>query len=130
MIVRSRRALGFLVAAAMLAGSEDRGLGPIGGGFGRLGQLPAPGRRAGPVPAPAGRGVPADHIVTISANDLAHNRRNSSPGTVRYSVGGSNLFRGVHVDYPLHQMTAERPLAILSGQESADTPKVIRSRAG
>ncbi len=75
-------------------------------------------------------GVPADRIVVISASDLAHNPRNSNPGTVRYSVGGPDMSRGVHVDYPLHGMTADRLLDILSGSESPDTPKVIRSGPG
>lgn len=72
-------------------------------------------------------GVPTDHIIVVSANDLAHNSRNPSPGTVRNSVVGPNLYRDVHVDYPLRGMTAERLMAILSGQASPENPKVIRS---
>lgn len=75
-------------------------------------------------------GVPASHIIVVSANDLADNRRNPDPGRVPYRVGGANLDRAVHVDYPLRGMTAERLMAILSGQASPATPKVIRAGPG
>jgi ABC-type branched-subunit amino acid transport system substrate-binding protein len=75
-------------------------------------------------------GVPADRIIVVSANDLAHNSQNPDPGAVPYSVGGPNLYRDVHVDYPLRGMTAERLMAILSGQASPDTPKVIQAGPG
>ena len=75
-------------------------------------------------------GVPDDHIVVVSANDVANDKRNPNPGVVRYQVGGPNLNENVRVDYPLHGMTADRLMAILSGHESADTPKVIRSGPG
>jgi ABC-type branched-subunit amino acid transport system substrate-binding protein/glycosylphosphatidylinositol transamidase (GPIT) subunit GPI8 len=75
-------------------------------------------------------GIPADHIIVVSANDIAYNRHNPEPGTVRYSVGGPNLYRDVHVDYPLRGMTAGRLMDILSGHRSADTPKVIHSGPG
>jgi glycosylphosphatidylinositol transamidase (GPIT) subunit GPI8 len=72
-------------------------------------------------------GVAADHIIVVSANDLAHNKQNPNPGGVPYSVSGPNLNRDVHVDYPLRDMTAERLMAILSGQATPETPKVIRA---
>lgn len=75
-------------------------------------------------------GVAADHIIVVSANNLAHNKQNPDRGTVRYSVGGPNLYRDAHVDYPLQDMTAERLMAILSGHASPDTPKVIRAGPG
>lgn len=75
-------------------------------------------------------GVPADHIIVVSANDLTRNRQNPNPGSVPYSANGPNLNRDVHVDYPLRNMTAERLMAILSGQESADTAKVVRAGPG
>ncbi|MBO0693435.1 MAG: ABC transporter substrate-binding protein, partial [Acidimicrobiaceae bacterium] len=34
-------------------------------------------------------GVPADHIIVVSPNDLADNRQNPDPGHVPYSVGGA-----------------------------------------
>lgn len=75
-------------------------------------------------------GVAADHIIVISPGNLARDKRNPDPGTVRYSVGGPNLYRGAHVDYPLQGMTAERLMGILSGQASPGTPKVIRAGPG
>jgi ABC-type branched-subunit amino acid transport system substrate-binding protein len=75
-------------------------------------------------------GVPAAHIIVVSADDLAHNRRNPRPGDVPYYVGGSSLARGFHVDYPLRGMTAGRLMDILSGQPTAQTPKVIHSGRG
>jgi ABC-type branched-subunit amino acid transport system substrate-binding protein len=75
-------------------------------------------------------GVPPDHIVVVSADDIANNPRNRPRGTVRYAVRGRNLYRGFHADYPLHGMTAERLMAILSGRASPEDPKVLRPTAG
>jgi glycosylphosphatidylinositol transamidase (GPIT) subunit GPI8 len=75
-------------------------------------------------------GVPADHIVVVSADDLATNSRNPAPGMVRYAVGGPNLYPGFRADYPLQGMTAKRLTAILSGRASPDTPKVIKASSG
>lgn len=75
-------------------------------------------------------GVPAGHIIVVSPDDLARNRRNPRPGQVPYVVGGPSLHSGYHADYPLRGMTAGRFLAILSGHASPDTPKVIRSGPG
>ncbi len=72
-------------------------------------------------------GMPADHVVVVSANDLAHSPQNHQPGTVRYEQGGANLYDGLPVDYPLQDMTAARLMAILSGTASRTNPKVIRS---
>ncbi len=75
-------------------------------------------------------GVPADHIIVVSPNDLSQNARNPHRGSVPYSVGGPNLAQNVQVDYPLQGMTASRLLAILSGQASPENPKVIKSGPG
>jgi glycosylphosphatidylinositol transamidase (GPIT) subunit GPI8 len=75
-------------------------------------------------------GVPADHIVVVAANNLARNPRNSHPPDVPYSVGGSSLNDGFKVDYPLHGMTADRLMEILTGRASARNPKVIRAGPG
>jgi ABC-type branched-subunit amino acid transport system substrate-binding protein len=75
-------------------------------------------------------GVPDDHIVLVSANDLADNPRNPHRGSVPYTPDGPNLDRGVRVDYPLQGMTAERLMQILSGQRSAENPTVIASGPG
>jgi hypothetical protein len=75
-------------------------------------------------------GVPTDHIIVVSADDLARNSHNPNPGTVPYVVDGPNLDRDIHVDYPLQGMTAQRLMAILSGHASPDTPKVIRAGRG
>lgn len=75
-------------------------------------------------------GVPVSHIIVVMADDLARNKRNPHRGQVPYLPGGTSLSRGLHVDYPLHGMTAERLMAILSGHRSAQNPKVINSTAG
>jgi hypothetical protein len=49
---------------------------------------------------------------------------------VRNSVGGPNLDRGVHVDYPLQGMTAGRLMDILFGNASPGTPTVIGAGPG
>ncbi|MCU1448556.1 MAG: Legumain [Acidimicrobiales bacterium] len=72
-------------------------------------------------------GVPADHIVVVMADDLARNKRNRNPGTVINAVGGPNLYHDVRADYSPTSITAGQLLAILGGQSSATTPKVISS---
>jgi ABC-type branched-subunit amino acid transport system substrate-binding protein len=75
-------------------------------------------------------GVPADHIIVVSSNDIAYDTKNRDRGTVRYTLKGSNLYRGFHVDYPLQGMTADRLMAILAGRASPDTPKVVKAGPG
>jgi ABC-type branched-subunit amino acid transport system substrate-binding protein len=72
-------------------------------------------------------GVPADHIVVVMADDLAHNKRNKKPGTVINVVGGPNLYHDVSADYAPTKITADNLLDILSGRATPDTPKVLHS---
>jgi hypothetical protein len=72
-------------------------------------------------------GVPADHIIVVMADDLARNKRNGRPGTVINAPGGPNLYRDVRADYSPTRITADQLLAVLGGQRSTTTPKVIDS---
>jgi ABC-type branched-subunit amino acid transport system substrate-binding protein len=72
-------------------------------------------------------GVPDDHIVVVSADDVALDHRNPHRGTVRDQVGGPNLRAGAHVDYHLADVDANGVLAILAGDQSPALPSVLHS---
>ncbi|MBV8160537.1 MAG: ABC transporter substrate-binding protein [Acidimicrobiia bacterium] len=75
-------------------------------------------------------GVPANRIVVVMANDIADNRRNAPRGTVRYVVGGPNLYGGVRADYSPTRLSAGQLMDVLAGRAGPATPKVIDSGAG
>ncbi|MBO0728528.1 MAG: ABC transporter substrate-binding protein [Acidimicrobiaceae bacterium] len=75
-------------------------------------------------------GVPADHIIVVSADDLADNPQNPKKGKVPYVAGGPNVDTDVPVDYPLKAMTAQKLMDILSGHVTPGTPKVIKAGPG
>jgi ABC-type branched-subunit amino acid transport system substrate-binding protein len=77
-----------------------------------------------------GRGVAANHIVVVMANDLAAATQNPHPGDVAYVAGGPNLDAGIQVDYPIAGMTAASLMAILTGQSSPSLPYVLHSGPG
>jgi glycosylphosphatidylinositol transamidase (GPIT) subunit GPI8 len=75
-------------------------------------------------------GVPADHIIVVTQDDVASDRRNPRPGQVVDEVGGGDLRGGVPIDYHLRDVDAGAILSILAGRRSATLPKVVDSTAG
>ncbi len=75
--------------------------------------------------------VPMDHIILIINDDLARNLKNPFRDQIFNAPGGPNLYRPADqtIDYKLSELLkqdgATRYLQILSGQKTADTPKVL-----
>jgi glycosylphosphatidylinositol transamidase (GPIT) subunit GPI8 len=72
-------------------------------------------------------GVPDDHIVLVSADDVASDGRIPDHGVVRDEVGGPNLRAGAQFDYHLADINAGDLLSILAGRRSPALPTVLHS---
>lgn len=64
-------------------------------------------------------GIPDDHIVVMMYDDIAHNRRNPTPGIIINKPGGEDVYQGVPKDYTGEEVTPENFLNILTGNKSA-----------
>lgn len=73
-------------------------------------------------------GVPDDHIVLMLADDLSAASQNRLPGVVRGEPDGPNLRQGAEVDYQL-TLSAPQLMDVLSGNSTAETPKVLHPTA-
>lgn len=74
-------------------------------------------------------GMPDDHIVLLLADDLAASAENRLPGSVRNEIGGADLRSGATVDYGL-TLSASELMDVLTGTETARTPRVLKTTAG
>ena len=63
-------------------------------------------------------GLPEDRIVTMMANDVAHDPQNPHPGKLFNRPGGPNVFEGVRLDYTGADVNAANFLAVLRGEEA------------
>lgn len=76
-------------------------------------------------------GIPAERIVTMMYDDLAHSPNNPTPGKIINKPGGPNVYEGVVVDYSKNDVTPANFLAVLRGDEKAmagkGSGKVIKS---
>ncbi len=76
------------------------------------------------------RGFDDDHIILVLADDIANAGANPDPGSVTSELGGPNLRTAdVEVDYHPADLTPGDVLAILEGNKTIQTPKVIESTA-
>jgi len=67
-----------------------------------------------------GQGLPQDHIIVLSANDVAYNSLNPFPGHI-YNSPGTNppdVFPGCRVDYNGTDNNVTNFLAVLTGNET------------
>ena len=73
-------------------------------------------------------GIPADHIITMMANDVATSSENPFPGQLYNHPGDDvpDVYKGVIVDYEGKQNTPENFMKVLLGDESAGG-KVLKS---
>jgi len=70
-------------------------------------------------------GVPANRIVTMMYDDIAHNGQNPTPGIVINHPNGQDVYGGVVIDYKGKDVTPQNFLAVLGGD--ADKMKGIGS---
>jgi ABC-type branched-subunit amino acid transport system substrate-binding protein len=73
------------------------------------------------------RGVTDDDIILVLADDIAGSSLNKSPGNVFNDPGGENLYKDVHVDYRLSEITSEILSDIILGNRNASAPVVLET---
>lgn len=64
-------------------------------------------------------GIPDDHIIVMMYDDIAHNKRNPTPGQIINKPGGEDVYAGVLKDYTGEDVTPENFLNILTGNKTA-----------
>jgi len=72
-------------------------------------------------------GMPAEQIITFAYDDIANNRRNPFPGKVFNKPDGPDVYEGVVIDYKGANVTPEKFIAVLTGNETAAGGKVLKS---
>jgi len=76
-------------------------------------------------------GIPEERIVTMMYDDLAQNEENPTPGIVINHPNGSDVYKGVVIDYKGEDVTPQNFLNILSGKsemlKNIGSGKVINS---
>ncbi|KAI1903691.1 hypothetical protein AGOR_G00029830 [Albula goreensis] len=72
-------------------------------------------------------GIPDEQIIVMMYDDIAHNPRNPCQGNIINVPDGPNVYSGVQKDYTGDNVSAENFLAVLKGQKSSATQKVIES---
>lgn len=75
-------------------------------------------------------GYPDSRIILIMEDDLALHSQNPTPGEIRVTLGGTNLYDNVKIDYQLSRLTPSDFLAILRGEKSQRLPEVIEATGG
>ncbi|CAL8100984.1 unnamed protein product [Calicophoron daubneyi] len=63
-------------------------------------------------------GFNMDHVITMAANDIAFNARNTRFGEVYNDYNYTDVYRGVKIDYSGWDVTPENFLKVLSGDNS------------
>jgi legumain len=72
-------------------------------------------------------GMPAEQIITFAYDDIANNRRNPFPGKVFNKPDGPDVYEGVVIDYKGANVTPEKFIAVLTGNEAVAGGKVLKS---
>ncbi len=66
-----------------------------------------------------------DHIILILSDDIAGNAKNKTPGQVRCSISGEDLYGGAVIDYSTDTLVVSDISDILLGRRSAHLPTVL-----
>ncbi|KAG9330020.1 hypothetical protein JZ751_027618 [Albula glossodonta] len=72
-------------------------------------------------------GIPDEQIIVMMYDDIAHNPQNPFKGNIINVPDGPNVYSGIQKDYTGDNVSAENFLAVLKGQKSSATQKVIES---
>ena len=76
-----------------------------------------------------GQGIPAENIIYMAYDDVADNSRNPLKGQLFNKTNGENVYDASVVDYKGRDVTAEKFLAVLTGDEATAGGKVLKSNA-
>jgi legumain len=74
-------------------------------------------------------GYKQDQIIHFAYNDIASDPSNPIPGKLFNKPNGTDVYGGCVIDYQGDAVTPTNYLAVLKGQKSATTPKVLGSGA-
>ncbi|XP_027844283.2 legumain-like [Aphis gossypii] len=76
-----------------------------------------------------GNGIPKENIITMMVDDIAYNPRNPTPGTIINQPNGTDVYKGVVIDYKGTDVNSTNFLKIITGDkkamQSVGTGKVI-----
>ena len=75
------------------------------------------------------QGIPAENIIYMAYDDVADNSRNPLKGQLFNKTNGENVYDASVVDYKGRDVTAEKFLAVLTGDEATAGGKVLKSNA-
>ena len=73
------------------------------------------------------QGVPAENIIYMAYDDIANNRQNPLPGQLFNKTDGPNVYDASVVDYKGKDVTAEKFLAVLTGDAATAGGRVLES---
>lgn len=71
-------------------------------------------------------GYSDEDIILIVEDDIADNDHNPEKGVIRIRQGGENVYVNVKIDYHLSDIDSEDFCNILVGNETSDTPVVLK----
>lgn len=74
-------------------------------------------------------GYDDDHIILIMEDDIAYNRYNRSPGVVKVTPDGENLYHDVEKDYRMSDLYPADLSYIFTGHATTRVPRVLTSTA-
>ena len=72
-------------------------------------------------------GIPAENIIYMAYDDVANNSRNPKPGQLFNRTDGPNVYDAAVVDYKSTNVTAEKFLAVLTGDTATAGGRVLES---
>lgn len=72
-------------------------------------------------------GIPDERIIVFMYDDIANDPENPTPGVIINKPDGPDVYSGVPHDYVGDDVTPENFLAVLTGNSSATTGKVLQS---
>lgn len=75
-------------------------------------------------------GYTDDDIILVMEDDIAFNPANPSPGEIKITPAGENIYGDVKIDYKLSQLTSDDFAAIIQGHPSPELPEVMRCDDG
>lgn len=75
-------------------------------------------------------GIPDDHIIHFAKDDIASNSRNPFPGKIYNKPNGQDVYEGCQIDYKGNDVTPEKFLSVLRGEEQPNGGKTLKSGKG
>ncbi|XP_050426914.1 legumain-like [Adelges cooleyi] len=65
-----------------------------------------------------GNGIPANNIIVMMYDDVAHDKSNPIPGTLINRPGGSDVYKDIKIDYRGQNISTEVFFSVLKGDKS------------